>query len=93
MQDIGVGLIGCGNISSIYLTNLPRSPGVKVRGIADLRPETARAQGAKFGVEAMPVDALLARADIDIVVNLTVPDAHSAVSLAALGAGKNVFSE
>jgi predicted dehydrogenase len=93
VQDIGVGLIGCGNISSIYLTNLPRSPGVKVRGIADLRPETAKAQGAKFNVEAMPVDALLARDDIDIVVNLTVPDAHSAVSLAALGAGKNVFSE
>ena len=41
----------------------------------------------------MPVDALLARDDIDIVVNLTVPAAHAAVSLAALSAGKHVFSE
>jgi predicted dehydrogenase len=93
VQDIGVGLIGCGNISSIYLTNLPRSPGVKVRAVADLKSDCAEAQGKKFGVEAVPVDALLAREDVDLVVNLTVPDAHAAVSLAALTAGKHVFSE
>ena len=93
MQDIGVGLIGCGNISGIYLTNIPKAPGLKLRAVADMRPEVAEAQGAKFGVEAMPIDALLARDDIGIVVNLTVPNAHSAVSLAALSAGKHVFSE
>ena len=93
MREIGVGLIGCGNISSIYLTNLPRSPGVKVRAVADLKPDCAAAQGKKFNVEALAVDALLARGDIDLVVNLTVPDAHAAVSLAALAAGKHVFSE
>jgi predicted dehydrogenase len=93
MKEIGVGLIGCGNISTIYLTNLPLSPGLKVLACSDMRPEIAEAQGKKFGVEAMPVDALLARGDIDIVVNLTVPAAHAAVSLAALSAGKHVFSE
>ena len=93
MKEIGVGLIGCGNISTIYLTNIPRAPGLKLRACADMRPEVAEAQGKKFGVEAVPVDALLARDDIDIVVNLTVPAAHSAVSLAALSAGKHVFSE
>ncbi len=93
MRDIGIGLIGCGNISTIYLQNTPRSPGVSVRAIADLRPEAAEAQARAFGVEAMPVDTLLARDDIDIVVNLTVPSAHAAVSLAALSAGKHVFSE
>jgi predicted dehydrogenase len=64
-----------------------------VRACADLRPEVAERQGAKFGVEAVPIDALLSRDDIGIVVNLTVPAAHSAVSLAALSAGKHVFSE
>jgi predicted dehydrogenase len=93
VKDIGVGLIGCGNISTIYLTNLLRSPGVKVRGCADMRPEVAEAQAAKFGVEAVPVDTLLSRDDVDIVVNLTVPAAHAAISLAALSAGKHVFSE
>jgi predicted dehydrogenase len=93
VKEIGVGLIGCGNISSIYLTNIPSIPGAFVRACADLRPELAEAQGRKFNVEAMPVDTLLARDDIDIVVNLTVPVAHSAVSLAVLSAGKHVFSE
>jgi predicted dehydrogenase len=93
MKEIGVGLIGCGNISTIYLTNLPLSPGVTVRACSDMRPEIAEAQGKKFGVETMTVDTLLARGDIDIVVNLTVPAAHAAVSLAALSAGKHVFSE
>ena len=93
MREIGVGLIGCGNISTIYLENLPRAPGVAVRGCADMRPEVAAAQAKKFSVAAMPVEALLARDDIDIVVNLTVPVAHAAVSLAALSAGKHVFSE
>jgi predicted dehydrogenase len=93
VREIGVGLIGCGNISTIYLTNIPRAPGLVVRACADLRPEVAEAQAACFGIEAVPVDTLLARDDIDIVVNLTVPAAHAAVSLAALSAGKNVFSE
>lgn len=93
MQDIGIGVIGAGNISTIYLTNMPRIPGAEVRGIADMRPEVAAAQGRRFGVRALSVDALLARDDIQIVVNLTVPSAHAPVSMAALSAGKHVFSE
>jgi predicted dehydrogenase len=93
MENIGVGVVGCGNISTIYLTNLPRSPGVSVRAVADLKPEAALAQAKKFGVEALSVDALLSRDDVNLVVNLTVPDAHAAVSIAALTAGKHVFSE
>jgi predicted dehydrogenase len=93
LEDIGVGLIGCGNISTIYLTNLPKAPGVKVRAIADLKPDAAAAQGKAFNVEAMPVDKLLARNDIDLVVNLTIPAVHADVSLSALSAGKHVFSE
>ena len=93
MQEFGVGLIGCGNISTIYLQNVPKSPGLSVKAVADLRPETAAAQAQKFGVEAVPIDALLAREDVHIVINLTIPSAHSAVTLAALTAGKHVFSE
>ena len=58
-----------------------------------MKHDVAVAQGKKFGIEAMPVDALLARDDVHVVVNLTIPAAHAAVSLAALSAGKHVFSE
>ena len=45
MDEIGVGIVGCGNISAIYLTNLPSVPNVKVRACADMKQEVAVAQG------------------------------------------------
>ena len=39
------------------------------------------------------MDELLAADDVDIVVNLTVPNAHYDVTLAALSAGKHVYTE
>jgi predicted dehydrogenase len=92
-ETTGVGIVGCGNISTTYLENVPLFRGVEIRAIADARPEAALAQAEKFGVEAVGVDDLLARDDTGIVVNLTVPAAHAEVSLAALAAGKHVFSE
>ena len=48
---------------------------------------------ANDGVQAMTVDALLADPGIDIVVNLTIPQAHFEVSMKAVEAGKSVHSE
>ncbi len=93
MEEIGVGIIGCGNISTIYFTNIPDYRGIAVRACADMRPEAAAAQGEKFGVDAVSVDALLKRDDIGIVVNLTIPNAHASVTFDALSADKHVFSE
>ena len=39
------------------------------------------------------IDALLANPDVDVVINLTIPDAHFAVTARALEAGKHVYSE
>ena len=93
MDSLNVGIIGCGNISGIYLQNIPAYRGLSLRACADMRPDMAQAQASRHGIEAMSVDQLLARDDIDLVVNLTVPSAHFDVSLAALNAGKHVFSE
>ncbi len=93
MSSLNVGVIGCGNISGIYLQNIPAYRGITLRACADMRPEVAQAQAGRFGIEAMSVDQLLASGDIDLVVNLTIPAAHFGVSLAALSAGKHVFSE
>ena len=93
MSSLNVGVIGCGNISGIYLQNIPAYRGITLRACADMRPEVAQAQASRFGMEAMSVDQLLASGDIDLVVNLTIPAAHFGVSLAALSASKHVFSE
>ena len=91
---VGVGVIGAGNISTQYLTNLTRFPDVDVRFIADIDLERAAQQATAFGVPASgTVEQLLADPQIEIVVNLTIPKAHAEVALQAVAAGKNVWSE
>ncbi|QIK71547.1 Gfo/Idh/MocA family oxidoreductase [Propioniciclava coleopterorum] len=90
----GVGVIGAGNISTQYLGNLVRFPDVEVRFVADLDLGRASAQAAAFGVPASgTVEDLLARDDIDVVVNLTVPAVHTEVGHRIVAAGKHVWSE
>jgi predicted dehydrogenase len=44
-------------------------------------------------MEAQEIDALLANPAVDVVVNLTMPEAHYPVSKKVLEAGKHVYSE
>jgi len=90
---LGVGIIGCGNISTSYLGLAPLFKGIEVRACADINPEAAKARAAEYGIRAESVEALLAADDIDMVVNLTVPAVHYAVSAQVLDAGKHVYSE
>jgi predicted dehydrogenase len=53
----------------------------------------AQARAAEYGVQAQSVEDLLANPALDVVINLTIPDAHFAVSQAILQAGKHVYSE
>ena len=92
-DKLGVGVIGCGNISSAYFRLAPLFKGIEMRACADLNMDVARAQADIFGLEAVSVDDLLGRSDIDIVVNLTIPAAHREVSEKVLEAGKHVYSE
>jgi len=93
MRKVGFGVIGCGVISTAYLKAAQRFANLELRAVADMRSAAAEKRGAAFGVPAMRVDQLLKRDDIEIVVNLTVPLAHTDVSLAVLRAGKHVHSE
>ena len=91
---LGVGIIGCGNISSdLSAPGAALWHGIDVRAVADLNRDAAMAQAEAFGTTAMSVDDLLASQDIDIVVNLTVPGAHFGVTKRILEAGKHAYSE
>jgi predicted dehydrogenase len=92
-MTIGVGLIGCGNIAPNYLQNAARHAGIAIRAVADHRPATAVAAARAFGTDAETVEGLLARPDVEIILNLTPPLAHGMVTRAALDAGKHVYSE
>jgi len=93
MEPAIVGIIGCGNISDAYFKGAARSKLIRVKACADLRAEAAEAQALTYGVAALPVDDLLADPEIEIVINLTVPLAHGAVSRQIITADKHVYSE
>lgn len=90
---VGIGVIGTGNISMTYMRNAALFADVRLVACADVSPEAAAARAAEYGVRALGVDALLADPEVDLVLNLTVPSAHVAVTRAALSAGKHVFTE
>ena len=93
MENLGLGIIGCGNISTSYLRLAPLFKGLEVRSVADVNMEAAQARAAEFNVNAQSVDDLLANRDLDVVINLTIPDAHFAVTKRILEAGKHAYSE
>ena len=93
MEPVRIGLIGCGTISGAYLRAAATFDVLKFVACADIDPTAAKRTEETFGVPAMPVDALLARDDVDVVLNLTIPAAHGEVNLAALSAGKHAYCE
>ena len=76
MKKMGIGLIGCGNISTAYLQLASQFSPLEMRAVADLDMAAAKTQAEKFNLRALSVPELLASGDIDIIVNLTVPAAH-----------------
>ncbi|HWR86522.1 MAG TPA: Gfo/Idh/MocA family oxidoreductase, partial [Rhodoglobus sp.] len=90
----GIGVIGAGTISNQYLANMTAFPDLEVVIVADLFEEKAAEQAEAYGVaQSGPPQAALEHPDVDLIVNLTIPQAHAEVSTAALEAGKHVWTE
>lgn len=88
-----IGLVGCGNISEVYLHNAALFRDIAFTACADLNPAAAQAKAERHGIAQRSVDDLLRSDDVDVVLNLTIPEAHADVSLAAIEAGKHVYTE
>ena len=95
MSKVNVAVVGCGNISGIYLENLTRTfDNVNVYAIADLIPANTKAKSEQYGIERiMTLEEILADENVQIVLNLTTPPLHYSISKQALLAGKHVHSE
>jgi len=93
-EILNVGIIGCGNASGKYAEAVRGFGGLRIAACADLDPGRAQALAERHGIpKVVSVDRLLADAEIDLVLNLTVPAVHGAVGLEILKAGKHVYSE
>ena len=93
MREVGIGVIGCGNISMTYMRNAALFAGLRLVSCADLDPELAAKRAEDHGIRAQSVDELLGNPAVELVLNLTIPSAHVGVTSAALSAGKHVFTE
>ena len=95
MEKMRVGVIGCGAICSIYITNLrDHYENIEVISCSDLIPEKAQAAKEKFGLKkAYSNEELLADPEVDIVLNLTIPAVHYELNKAILNAGKHLYCE
>lgn len=94
MDKVKVGIIGCGKISGIYMENCQKFEILDLAACADMDPDRAAEQAAKYGIPLVyTVDQLLEDPEIVIVINLTIPAAHAAITLRALEAGKHVYAE
>lgn len=84
-----IGIVGCGNISGVYLANLH---GNGLAGVFDPDKGRARLAAEEHGAEVYgSLEELVA--GVDVVVNLTPPAAHEPVTRAALQAGRHTYSE
>ncbi len=90
-----IALIGCGFVADLYLRSLALYPGLRIFGVHDRDRGRMRAFAAHWDLRAFDdMSALLASLPSGaLVLNLTNPAAHLAVSRAALEAGHHVFSE
>jgi predicted dehydrogenase len=90
-----VGVIGCGSVSNAYLPDLVKSPFARVVSLCDIRPERARRQAERFGVERHYPDlaAMLEGEPFELLVNLTDMQRHEEINRRSIEAGKHVWSE
>jgi predicted homoserine dehydrogenase-like protein len=85
-KPIRVGLIGAGKFGSMYLSQIPRTPGVHLVGIADLSPDAARVNLARVGwdparTQAASLDAALKNGDTHVGEDWQALVSHPAIDV------------
>jgi myo-inositol 2-dehydrogenase/D-chiro-inositol 1-dehydrogenase len=94
MNEVGIGLIGCGEIAAFHAQALLRTGQARIAATCDLAYEKAQTLAdAHGGQPYRTVDELLADPAVDAVYVLTHHDTHAAISIRCLEAGKHVFCE
>ena len=88
-----IGLIGCGNIAETYFRAQDYFNNINFIACADKFEEATNKCAEQYKIIPLSVEEILKHDDIDIILNLTIPQAHYEVSKLALEAGKHVYSE
>ncbi len=93
-MQLKIGLIGCGDIGSLRVAALAKSPRLKLQAVSDVdiarAGKIARASGAEVEQDWR---SLLLRSDVDALIVSTPPHLHAEMCMEALRAGKHVLCE
>jgi len=93
-EKVKVGVIGCGKISDVYFQAGKIFEILDIVACADLYVARAKAKAEQYTLaHVYTVEELLADPEIEIVVNLTIPNVHADIALQTIRAGKSVYSE
>jgi predicted dehydrogenase len=95
MQQVRLGIIGCGVIGEYHLRAAVAASHIRVTALADVRVELARRQAREFAVPKVYADgsALLNDAEVDAVVLALPTAARFDLAMEALRIGKHVLLE
>ena len=88
-----VGIIGCGNILETYLRSEKYFNNINFTSCADINMDLAEKTARENNLQALTVDELLNDKNTDVVLNITIPQAHYEISKKTLLSGKHVYSE
>ena len=86
---MNIGIIGCGNISNTYFNSQKIFNNLNIIACADLKKEVADAKAEEYNVKSYDVDQLFSNNDINIILNLTIPNAHKEITIKSLENGKH----
>lgn len=90
-----VGVIGCGNISGIYLKNLSKLfKNTEIYAVSDIDKEKAEKSKNQYNIpHIMSSEEIINSKEIDVVLNITTPPHHYLICKQALLCGKHVYVE
>lgn len=89
-----IAFLGCGYVANMYRLTLPMHPELQLVGVSDRERSRAENMARLTGTKVYPsLEAILEDPSIELVVNLTTPEAHFETTYACLAAGKHVYTE
>ena len=88
-----IGLIGCGNIAETYFRSQKYFNNINFVACADINIDAAKRCAKEYNIKALKVEEILSDDEVDIILNLTIPQAHYEVSKKVLESEKHVYSE
>lgn len=95
MSDIGIAMVGCGQIANVHMKGVSACDGASLVACVDVEPDRAKKAADEFGAPVHTTDyaQVLDDPEVDAVVLCLPHDLHLPFTVQAAEAGKHVLVE